>query len=120
MRRRSALIVEDDDELRRMFRLALAFEGFQVFEARDGATALREIDQGPPDIIILDLGLPGVSGHDVVCELTSRAETSRIPIVVVTGAGDNLDHLDVACVLRKPITSDQLTDTVRRCLATDA
>jgi DNA-binding response OmpR family regulator len=118
MLRRSALIVEDDDELRGMFRLALAFEGFKVFEASDGVTALRAIDAEPPDIIILDLGLPAVSGHDVVRDVTARAQTRRIPIVVVTGSRDNLDRLDVECVLRKPITLEQLAETVRRCLAT--
>ena len=100
MRRRTALIVEDDVELRRIFRLALSFDGFHGVEASDGLEALHLIDEEPPDLIVLDLGLPGVSGHEVLSEVAAHAETRRIPVVVVTGASEDLNHLDVACVLQ--------------------
>jgi DNA-binding response OmpR family regulator len=56
---RTILIVEDNDDLRRMFRTALHFDGFQVLEAGDGLTALHILDTvPPPDLVLLDLGLP--------------------------------------------------------------
>jgi DNA-binding response OmpR family regulator len=116
MLRRRALVVEDDEDLRRVLRLALTFEGFDVVQATDGLEALRLIEKASPDIILLDLGLPGVSGHDVLSELSLRADL-RIPIVVVTASRERLDHLSVECVLRKPVKLDELIQTVRRCLA---
>jgi two-component system KDP operon response regulator KdpE len=117
MLRRSALVVEDDAELRRVFRVALSFDGFVVFEASNGLDALRTIDRLLPDVIVLDLGLPAVDGQEVLRELSAHSHTRGIPIVVVTGSTDNLDHLHVACVLRKPFTVDRLLHAVGACLA---
>ena len=53
------LIVEDDADLRRVWRLALQLEGYNVEEAGDGIGALRHLDNHPPNLVVLDLGLPG-------------------------------------------------------------
>jgi len=82
------LVVEDDDEMRRMFRMALSFAGYEVLEARDGYSALHFIEQNPPHAIVLDLGLPVVSGHVVLADVLGRAHTQHIPVVVVTGQPD--------------------------------
>jgi DNA-binding response OmpR family regulator len=114
--RKTVLIVDDDDDLRRMFRTALMIEGFTVEEASDGAAALYRIHHEPPDLIILDLSLPTVSGVIVHQELAAHAHTRQIPVVVVTGSSMSLDHLEVPCVLRKPVSPDKLVTTVRECL----
>jgi DNA-binding response OmpR family regulator len=113
---RTILIVEDDPGLRRMYRTALSFAGFTVQEAGDGVQALRSIDEAAPDLIVLDLMLPTVGGFEVQADVAARARTRHIPIVVVTGATSVPPTLDVACVLRKPITPDDLVAEVRRCL----
>jgi CheY-like chemotaxis protein len=113
----SVLIVEDDHDLRRSISQALALAGFDVKEARGGFEALRRLDNDPPDIIVLDLTLPGVDGFAVRNELAANAHTRHIPIVVVTGLADDLQFLDVPCILRKPVTSDQVVEAVRKCLA---
>src|SRR5688572_2247427 len=106
--RRTVLIVEDDEGLRRVYRHALSLEGFDVAEARGGFEALRHLDQEKrPDIIVLDLGLPGVDGFAVREELAGPAHLRDIPIVVVTGATENLERLNVDCVLKKPATPDE-------------
>jgi DNA-binding response OmpR family regulator len=115
--RRTILIVEDDSDLRRMFRLALALEGFVVLEAADGLAALHIIDSERPDLVVLDLGLPVVSGHAVRAELAAHAYTRQIPVVVVTGWPVSQEQLEVACLLRKPVEPGDLITTVRRCLA---
>jgi DNA-binding response OmpR family regulator len=114
--RKTVLIVEDDDDLRRMFRTALMIEGFTVEEASDGAAALYRIHHEPPDIIVLDLSLPTVSGLIVHQELAAHAHTRQIPVVVVTGSTMGLDQLDVPCVLRKPVQPEKLVTTIRECL----
>src|SRR5687768_16262072 len=118
--RQSVLIVEDDAELRRMYGQALLMAGFDVREARGGVEALQKVDANPPDIVILDLSLPGIDGFTVQAELTAHAHTKSIPMVVVTGTMANLADLDVACLLRKPVTPDSLVEAVRKCLASGA
>ena len=102
MARRTLLMVEDDVPLRRMYRQALAFAGFDVHQAGNGFEALRRIEVEKPDAIVLDLILPGVDGLSVLQELSAQAATREIPIIVVSGTPQNIDYLDVACILRKP------------------
>lgn len=112
--------MEDDESLRRMYRVALAFAGYDVHEVGDGLDALTHLDRDPPDLVVLDLGLPTVSGLVVREEIAAGALTRHIPVVVVTGAAENLDQLDVPCVLRKPVSPDRLVEAVRKCLASGA
>jgi two-component system phosphate regulon response regulator PhoB len=107
------LIVEDDAGLRRMYRTSLTFAGFEVYEAGDGCTALIAIEQNPPDLVVLDLKLPRLSGHAVQREIAARAHTRHIPIVVVTGTNDTAR---VPCLLRKPVTPERLIEAVQSCL----
>lgn len=116
-RARSILIVDDDVHLCQLYRTALGLAGYTVRVAGDGLQALREIDADRPDVVVLDLSLPYVDGFAVRQELAAHAHTRHIPVVVVTGSVDDLSHLDVPCVLRKPVDPDSVLDAVRRCLA---
>ena len=118
--RQTVLIVEDDPAARRMYRTALAFAGFHVIETEDAITALRFIDQESPDIVVLDLMLPTLSGLAVQQEIAAHPRTASIPVVIVTGSDMSLDHVDVPCVLRKPIAPERLVATVKNCLASGA
>ena len=111
------LIVEDDEPLRRMVRHALILAQYDVQEAGDGLQALRLLDTDPPDAVILDLGLPIISGQAVRAEIAAHAHTRDIPVIVITGTAGEHDGLGVACVLRKPFEVDQLVRTVRGCIA---
>jgi DNA-binding response OmpR family regulator len=113
---KSILVVEDDRDLREMFSTALEFAGFTVREAPNGYEAIHSVDRHPPDLIVLDLLLPGFGGLSVQQEIAERAVTRHIPIVIVTGSHRDLAHLPVACVLRKPVDPDELVATVRKCL----
>jgi DNA-binding response OmpR family regulator len=117
MQRKRILVVEDDADLRRMFRTILAMSGYDVEEAGDGIDALHLIDNQLPDLIVLDLVLRVLDGVSVQQELASRAITRQIPIVIVTGSSINTSALDVACVLHKPVMPDELVRTVKHCLA---
>ena len=111
------LIVEDDIDLRRMFRTALAMAGYDIDEAGDGIDALHVVENHTPDLIVLDLVLHALDGVSVQQELAARSVTSQIPIVVVTGSTINTDELPVARVLHKPVMPDELVRTVKQCLA---
>jgi CheY-like chemotaxis protein len=115
--RRTILLVEDDVDLRHMFRTALALAAFDVREAGDGYEALRILDQHPPDLVVLDLMLPTISGITVQQEIAAQVFTRDIPVVIVTGSSLPVDESAVACVLRKPVLPDDLVAAIRRCIA---
>jgi sigma-B regulation protein RsbU (phosphoserine phosphatase) len=110
------LIVEDDTDLRRMFRMVLAFAGFRILEAGTGLHALHLADAETIDLVVLDLGLPIISGEVVREELAIQPATRDVPVVVVTGRPGPYDGLDAKCVLQKPVLPEQLLDAVHACL----
>jgi CheY-like chemotaxis protein/nucleoside-triphosphatase THEP1 len=89
------LLVEDEEQLRRVMKDLLEREGYTVAEARDGIQALDQVDRIAPDIIVLDLNLPGVDGYSVLQQLRSRPATRAIPIVVLTAKGDEDNEVRV-------------------------
>jgi type II secretory ATPase GspE/PulE/Tfp pilus assembly ATPase PilB-like protein/CheY-like chemotaxis protein len=91
----TVLLVEDEDQLRRVMKDLLQREGYRVAEARDGIQALDEVDRYAPDVIILDLNLPGIDGYSVLAQLRSRPATREIPIMVLTAKGDEDNEVRV-------------------------
>jgi DNA-binding response OmpR family regulator len=115
--RRTVLIVEDDPQLRELYRVALRAAGYMISAVEDGADALRQIEQTRPALVVLDLALPRLNGRDVNCELKASSATRDIPVVVVTGTDmSDLDETQFACVLRKPCDPDRLVAAVEQCL----
>ena len=84
----SVLVVEDEDSFIDALTLGLTREGFKVSVARDGAEALDMFDEVQPDLVLLDVMLPKVSGLDVCRELRAR---SSVPIIMVTAKGAEID-----------------------------
>jgi type II secretory ATPase GspE/PulE/Tfp pilus assembly ATPase PilB-like protein/CheY-like chemotaxis protein len=91
----TVLLVDDEDTLRRVMRDLLEREGYRVAEARDGVEALDEVDRRAPDIIVLDLNLPGMDGYTVLSKLRSRPTTKSVPIIVLTAKGDEDNEVRV-------------------------
>jgi CheY-like chemotaxis protein len=89
------LLVDDEDQLRRVMRDLLERDGYTVTEARDGIEALDQVDRTAPDIIVLDLNLPGLDGYGVLSHLRSRRSTENIPVVVLTARGDEENEVRV-------------------------
>lgn len=118
MDRARILVVEDDTDLRRLFRSVLSLAGYDVTEAADGIDALYSIDLTPPDLVVLDLQLLALDGISVQQELAARAATRNVPVVIVTGSDLVVEAANVACILRKPVSPDRLLLIVQRCLAT--
>lgn len=86
----SVLVVEDEQSLREPLVYILQREGFEVLEAADGPSALIEWQNGSPDLILLDLMLPGMSGVDVCREIRTR---SNVPIIMVTAKDSEVDKV---------------------------
>jgi DNA-binding response OmpR family regulator len=110
------LVVEDDPQLRELYRSALIHAGYAVVAVEDGVDALRYLDAKTPAAVVLDMGLPRLNGRDVQREMAAHRLTEHIPIIVVTGQTMDIDERDYACVLRKPIDPESLTTAVQSCL----
>jgi two-component system KDP operon response regulator KdpE len=112
------LVVEDEAQIRYALRRYLESNGYQVREAEDGATALREFELFKPDVMLLDLMLPDMGGVDIVRELRQTHET---PIVVLSAMGDErtkVSALDEGAddYLTKPVGMEELLARLRVAL----
>jgi len=87
------LIVEDDADIRELIRYNLAQEGFIVEEAPDGAQALDKVKRRVPDLMVLDLMLPGMPGLQVCRQMRAERETAHLPILIVTAKGTEVDKV---------------------------
>jgi DNA-binding response OmpR family regulator len=114
-RRPLLLVVEDDAVLRELFRVALSLSNFAVHTCEDGLDALHYLDQARPDVIVLDLDLPRVSGTVLYEDMRARRRADRIPIVVVTGLA-NVPNLPGATILRKPVRPEELIKVLEAVL----
>jgi CheY-like chemotaxis protein len=116
------LLVEDEEQLRRVMKDLLQREGYRVAEARDGVQALDEVDRFAPDVIILDLNLPGLDGYGVLAQLRSRPATRDIPVMVLTAKGDEDNEVRVFELgaddfVTKPFRARALTARLEAMLA---
>src|SRR5271168_3971126 len=87
------LIIEDDKDIVELVRYNLANEGFQVNAAFDGSSGLNSLKKSPPDILILDLMLPKISGLDICKEIRRDTSLNRLPILMLTARGEEADRV---------------------------
>ena len=87
------LIVEDDESLRQFVRSQLEAQGYRVVTAGDGEEALRLLGREVPDAIVLDLVLPDLDGLTLCRRLRAKPETASLPILVLSGKGDQVDEV---------------------------
>lgn len=78
------LIIDDEDLLIKSMRLSLNYKGFDTLGARDGIEGLKLVESFHPDIILLDIMMPGIDGWEILKRLKSSSGTSRIPVVIFT------------------------------------
>jgi two-component system alkaline phosphatase synthesis response regulator PhoP len=115
---KTILVVDDERNIIELVRLYLEQAGFAVIEARDGEEALRQHDRADPDLIVLDLMLPGRDGMDVTREVRRRGQT---PILMLTARSDDIDRivgLEVGAddYLTKPFNPRELVARVKAIL----
>ncbi len=112
------LVVDDEPQILRALRINLAARGYDVVTAADGAGALRAAAEDPPDLVVLDLGLPDVDGVEVIAGL--RGWTT-VPILVLSGRSDSADKVDALDAgaddyVTKPFGMDELLARLRAML----
>lgn len=81
------LSIEDQPDIRRLIRMTLEFKGYEVLEAGDGAEGLRLARQSPPDLILLDVMMPGMDGREVARTLQADPRLREVPIVMISALG---------------------------------
>jgi CheY-like chemotaxis protein len=113
----TVLVVEDDPLLRELYRTALLSARYRPIAVSDGLAALATIDRDMPDVLVLDLGLPRVSGWDVYRDLRARPETRALPIIIVSGNNPrDIDSSGPVLFFSKPIDAQALIEAVDRVL----
>ena len=109
----TVLVIEDDAALRQLYRYTFSMRGLRVEFAADGLSGLLRLDELSPAAIVLDLGLPRLSGRAVLDELIATPARRDIPVVVVTALDPAGLPADVL-VLRKPVDPEEIVSTIRR------
>jgi DNA-binding response OmpR family regulator len=107
------VVIEDDLTFLDLLRVHLASAGHEVLTAEDAALGLRAVITEGPDLILLDLSVPYLDGFEILAALHSDPATSKIPVIVLTGRGDDdsfarARELGASRFLTKPVTRDVL------------
>jgi two-component system KDP operon response regulator KdpE len=116
---RRVLVIDDEPPIRKLLRVGLTAHGYQTIEASSGKMALELLGREPPDLILLDLGLPDMQGHELL--RTMRARNDRVPIVVLSSRDDEagkVQALDSGAddYVTKPFGMDELLARMRAAL----
>jgi phosphate regulon transcriptional regulator PhoB len=115
------LVVEDEPDIRKLVQYSLEQERYKVLEAEDGEHALKLLERTRPNLVILDLMLPGMSGLELCKLLRDRHETARVPILMLTakaGEADKVVGLEIGAddYLAKPFSPREMVARVRAIL----
>lgn len=89
--KKTILVIEDDLFLIRAYQVKFEKEGFNVLVATEGTSALAYLQKDPPDLIMLDLMLPGISGFDVLTEIRKNDKWKDVPVIILTNLGQEQD-----------------------------
>jgi two-component system, OmpR family, alkaline phosphatase synthesis response regulator PhoP len=114
-------IVEDDKDIVELVRYNLEKEGFQVIATSDGVTGLAQVKRAPPDLLVLDLMLPRLSGLEICKEIRRQTALNRVPILMLTARGEEADRvigleLGADDYVTKPFSPRELVARVKALL----
>ena len=117
----SALIIEDDRDIVALFRHVLDLAGYRTEIVLHGKVAVEHLAKYTPDIVLLDLGLPGVSGSEILVMMREDERLKNVPVVVITAHAHLVETLPVApqLVLIKPVNIEQLSNLIVRICPTE-
>ncbi len=115
------LVVEDHEDNRQILRDLLGAAGYEVFEAHDGESAHPMAAKEKPDLVLMDIQLPGLDGYEATRRIKADPALAKIPIIVVTSyalSGDEAKARAAGCddYVAKPYSPRQLLATIRRYL----
>ena len=93
MAARTVLLLEDNPSVRELIKVLLETEGYAIIEASDGQDGLNKAESMKPDLMILDLMMPGLDGENVLRTMRRHSKLSKVPVLVVSGKYESLDAL---------------------------
>ncbi len=119
------LLVDDEPTILKMVSKRLELEGFAVLTAMDGREALAKAQAERPDLLVLDLMLPGLNGYEICATLKQDPRYRKLPIILFTARTQAKDeHQGLACgadaFVRKPFRAQELLDAIHRLLPSSA
>ncbi|MGB2762366.1 MAG: response regulator [Minisyncoccales bacterium] len=116
------LIVEDDKFLRELIVKKLSDEGYEVPSAIDGEEGVKKIKEDKPDLVLLDLILPGIDGFEVLSKIKKDSELSEIPVIILSNLGQKEDiekglHLGaIDFLIKAHFTPNEIIEKVKKVL----
>lgn len=116
------LSIEDQPDIRRLIRMTLEFKDYEVLEAGTGEEGLEIARRTPPDLILLDVMMPGIDGHEVARRLQADARTRDVPVVMISALGQTAE-IEAGLLsgalhyLVKPFSPWELLDLTARLVA---
>ncbi len=115
------LVVDDEPNIVLSLEFLMEQAGFQVVTAYDGEAALERISDSAPDLLLLDISLPGISGFDVLEHLRSSAATAKLPVIMLTAHGRDIERekgmaLGADDYITKPFSTQALIEKVKSLL----
>ena len=110
------LVIDDDERVRTLLRNILLFGGYRVIEASDGESGMRHLEKGGFDMVLTDLGMPGMNGWEVTKLIKTRIP--QLPVALITGWGTNLDEKKIKesgvdWIIGKPFQVNEILETVK-------
>lgn len=115
---KKVLIVDDSETITKLVQIILESNNFEVFKEHDGSKAMEAIKTHSPNVVILDLMMPGMSGEEVFKEIRKDPKTKNLPVLVLTAKADalnwnkNIGTCDT--FMTKPFNNDELVKEVKR------
>ncbi|WP_027849756.1 response regulator transcription factor [Marinospirillum minutulum] len=115
------LVVDDEPNIVLSLEFLMQQAGFDVTTALDGESALALVNENPPDLVLLDISLPGISGFEVLEQLRNQPSFKRLPIVMLTAHGREVERekglaLGADDYITKPFSTRQLVEKVQALL----
>lgn len=115
------LVIEDQEDNRRIMRDLLTSKGYDVIEAVNGLDGVKTAETRRPDLILMDIQLPGIDGYEATRRIKANPETRKIPIIVVTSyalSGDDVKAFQAGCdaYVAKPFSPRELLAKIRNYL----
>ena len=116
--RRNVMLIEDEPNITEAIRFLLTRDGWDVHTHADGNSAVAAVTRTNPDLLILDLMLPGKSGMDILRDLRGLPETENLPVLMLTARGqardrDMAEKAGVSRFMTKPFSNSEVLEAVR-------
>lgn len=90
-KKKTIFLIEDDLFLVKAYRIKLQQENFEIWEANDGKEAMKFLEKDPPDLVLLDLMLPGVSGFDILAAIRKNDKWKNVKVIILSNLGQPMD-----------------------------